>query len=133
MTRLAIDSGMRPEQRKPVQVLLHGFDGDLPASDCVAVFAAGAKLAPVNVRMTVCASRAHVPEQRTGMAAHAGHFSMHPAQWIAGFLIVVKIGLWTNGPPARSGVASLAGKLEGTMWIARPARLRRGLPKERKR
>jgi hypothetical protein len=49
MAGFAVDRGMGSQRWKPIHVLVDRLHGNLPASHGVAIFAAGAKLSPVDV------------------------------------------------------------------------------------
>jgi hypothetical protein len=74
------------------------------------------ELAAMNVGVAVGAAFADVLEDQAGMALVATHLLVHPAQWIAG---LVMIELWgrSNGLPTGVGVAILARDRDGTMGI----------------
>lgn len=60
MAGFAIDCGMGSQQGKPVYVLVDRLHGNLPAPHGVAIFAAGAKLASVDVCMAGCTFGPHI-------------------------------------------------------------------------
>jgi len=62
MAGFAVDRGMGSQQWKPIHVLVDRLHGNLPASHGVAIFAAGAKLSPVDVGMALCTFGPHILE-----------------------------------------------------------------------
>ena len=91
----------------------------------MALRAVGAHLAAMNVRVAVGAIFADVGENRLHVALSAGHFFVHAAQRVFGF-VVIKFGNSADGPPASGGVAILAGNGERAMGIASGLILRSG-------
>src|SRR5579863_5991452 len=59
---LAVDCGMRADQREAILVVLDGLYGDVPALHRVTLLAIRAHLPPVNVCVAVGALGAHVAE-----------------------------------------------------------------------
>src|ERR1700752_3808152 len=56
VTGIAIDSGMRPGQRKAVVMALDLLHRDLPSANGVALLAIGAQLPPVDVGVAILAA-----------------------------------------------------------------------------
>ena len=130
---IAIDSGVRPGQRKTIVVLLHLLNRDRPPPHCVALLAIGAELPLVNIGVAILAKVADVCEQQLDMALHAGHRLMHPAQRIPR-LIVVELGNGADRPPGICCVAVLAGDVQIAMRTVRACcRLRNRLLRKSKR
>lgn len=114
MAFLAFHHGVRPEQRKAVEVLLNRLRGDLPAENSVALRAVGPKLAAMNVGVAIRAILADVGENRFRMAARAGHLLVHASQRIPrGVMVEFRNG--ANGSPAGIRVAVFTGNIEGTV------------------
>lgn len=88
VTRVAIDRGMGPDQREPIQVLVDLLDRNIPALDGVALFAVGTHLGLVNVRMALSALRSDIVENRLGVALRAGNALVHSAQRILGGVVI---------------------------------------------
>jgi hypothetical protein len=120
MAILAFHHGVRAEQWKPVEVLLHRLDRNPPAENRVALCAVGAELRAVNVRVTFGAIFSNVDENRPGVASRAGYFFVHAAKRVLR-RVVVEFGNGADGGPACVRMAIFAGNGEGTMRA--PARL----------
>lgn len=127
MAGFAIDRGMGSQQRKPVHVLVDCLHGDLPASHGVAIFAASAKLASVDVCMAGCAFGPHILKNRADMAAGAADLAMHTAQRVGSFFVVVEIGIRANRLPTGGCVTTLTSEFERAVGIAGAAGLGRRL------
>jgi hypothetical protein len=84
----------------------------------VAIFAAGAELAPMDIRVAVRALRTRIAEHQVGMALAAGDSFMHPAQWKLG-LIVIKLGDIADRLPGCEAVTILARQIQITVGAAR--------------
>jgi len=115
---VALQQGMRSHKRKAVEVLLNGLHPDPPPLYRVAIFAAGAELAPMDIRVAVRALRARIAEHQVGMALAAGDSFMHPAQWKLG-LIVIKLGDIADRLPGCEAVTILAWQIQITVGAAR--------------
>lgn len=105
---------------------LHGY---LPAVDAVARLALGAHLPSMNVRVAIGAPGTGVGEHRLGVALRAGHARVHPAQGIAGS-VVIEFGNRADRLPPNCGVAVLASNVQISMWASR-LRVALGLPARR--
>ena len=114
MAILAFHHGVRAEQWKPVEVLLHRLDRNPPAENRVALGAAGAELGAVNVCVTIGAIFSNVGENRPGMTSRAGYFLVHAAKRVPRG-VVVKFGYGSDRGPACVRMAIFAGNGEGTM------------------
>ena len=114
MALIALQNGMRAEQRKSVEVLLNRLDRYLPAEDGMALGAILAELSAVNVGVTIGAVLANVGKNRLGVASRAGYFFVHAAKRITRG-IVVEFRNGANGDPAGVGVAIFTGNVEWTM------------------
>ncbi len=68
---------MRPDQRKPVEMLPRGLQRNSPSFRRVALFAIGPELRFVNISVAVGALRSGIRKDRAGMALHAGHILVH--------------------------------------------------------
>lgn len=111
---LTLDYGVRPEQRKPVEVLLNRLNRHLPTENGVALGAICAELRAVNVGVAIGAVLSNTGENRLGVASGAGYFFMHAAQRVARG-VVAEFGNGANGGPARVRVAIFAGNVEGAV------------------
>ena len=114
MALIALQDGMRAEQRESVEVLLNRLDRDLPSEDSMALGAVLAELSAMNVGVTIGAVLANVGENRLGMASRAGYFFVHAAKRVARG-VVVEFGNGANGDPAGVGVAIFTGNIERPM------------------
>jgi hypothetical protein len=115
MALIALQDGMRTEQRKSVEVLLNRLDRHLPSEDGVALGAVLAELSAMNVGVTIGAVLANVGEYRFGVAARAGYFFVHATKRVTRG-VVVEFGNGANGDPAGVGVAIFAGNVK---WAVR--------------
>ena len=77
---VAVDGCMRPSEREAVVMLLNLLDRNLPASNGVALLAAGPQLAPVNIRVAILAALADIGEDGLNVALSARHRGVHTAQ-----------------------------------------------------
>lgn len=101
-------------QGKAVLVLVDLLGGNLPALYAVALLAAGAELALVNIGMAIGALVTYVCEYGFDVALGTGDSLMQPTQRVPG-LIVVKFGRVSDGLPSAEGVAILTGDTEGAV------------------
>ena len=99
---------VRAQQRKPILVIFHLLDGDVPALNGVALRAVRAHFSLMDVGVAVLAILADVCEYRLDMTLHALHFFVHSSKWILGF-IVIELRYGADGAPARGVVAVLTG------------------------
>ena len=114
MALIAIQDGMRAEQRKSVEVLLDRLDRNLPAENGMALGAVLAELCAVNVSVAIRAVLSNVGENRLGVTTGAGYFFMHAAKRIArGVVIEFRNG--ANGGPACARVAIFTGDVQRTV------------------
>jgi len=111
-------------QREAVEMILNGLYRDVPAVHGVALLAVGAKLPPVNVGVAVRAFGTHVREHQLGVALNALNFFMHPAQRIAGF-VVVKFRDAADGFPTGGGMAIFARDVQRAVRVGQNRRFRR--------
>lgn len=121
VTRVAIDRGMRANQRKAVQVLIDLLNGNMPALYGMALFAIGAHLPLVNVGVAVGALRTDIREHHFGVALRASHAFMQPAQGIFGG-VMVEFRDGADGLPAADSVAILTRNAETTVGTSRIGR-----------
>jgi hypothetical protein len=105
---LALHSGVSPQEREAILVILNCLDGNVPAENGVTLGAIRAHLALVNVGMTVLTLLARVRKDRLDMALGAFHFFVHSAERILG-LVVIKFRNWPDGSPTCGRVAILTG------------------------
>jgi hypothetical protein len=75
----ALHGGVSPQERKPILVIFHLLDGDIPALNGVALRAVRAHFSLVNVGVAILAILADVGEYRLDMALHALHLFVHAA------------------------------------------------------
>ena len=123
MAFLAFHHGVRAQQRKSVEVLLHRLDRRPPSENRVTLRAVRAELRAVYVGVTIGAILANVRENRLGVTPRAGHFFVHAAKRIPRG-VMIEFGNGANGSPACVRVAIFAGNVEGT--VRTPARLSLG-------
>ena len=79
VARIAIDRGMRPDQREAIHVLIDLLNRNIPALDGVTLLAVGAHLCLVNVRVALAALRSDIREDGLGVALRAGNALVHSA------------------------------------------------------
>ena len=115
MALIALQGGMRTEQRESVEVLLNRLDRHLPSEDAVALGAVLAELSAMNVGVTIGAVLANIGEYRLGVAPRAGNFFMHAAKRVSRG-VMVEFWYGANGDPTGVGVAIFAGTRE---WAVR--------------
>jgi len=120
MALLALQDGMRAEEREPVEVLLNRLDRYLPAENRVAPGAVLAELGAVNVGVTIGAVLANIGENRLGVASRAGYLFVHAAKRIPRG-VVAKFGNRADRGPAGVRVAIFAGDRQWT--VRTPSRL----------
>jgi hypothetical protein len=105
---LAFHGGMRPEERKPVLVILHLLNGYVPSAHRMALCAVGSELTSMNVCVAIRTVFSNVREHRFCMALCALHFFVHPAQWVAR-VVMVEFRMRSDRPPAGCCMAIFAG------------------------
>jgi len=108
---IAVHGRVRAGQREPVVMLLDLLDGNLPATDRVALLAICPQLPLVNVRVAVLAALPHVGEYRLDVTLHAGHGLVHTAERVAR-LIMVEFGNGADRFPSARRVTVLAGHVQ---------------------
>jgi len=116
MALIALHQGMRSDQRKAVLVVFDCVQRDVPSFYRVAVFAACAELAAMNIRMAIGALFADVPEDQTGVAGRAGDILMHSTEWVAR-TVMAELGKGADGIPTGGGMTVLAGDCQSTVRI----------------
>ena len=114
---VALNCGMRAQQRKAVLVILYLLHGDIPPLYGVTLGAIRPHLTAVHIGVAVGAIFACVCKDRLNMALDAVHLFVHPAQRIVG-LVVIKFWDRSYRTPSRSGMAVLAGNGEGAVRVA---------------
>jgi len=115
---IAIQRGVRADQREAVQVLVDLLHRDVPSLDVVALLAVGAHLALVNVRVAIGALLADVGEHHLDMALRAVHTLVHAAQRIfRGVVIELRNG--ADRLPSAQRVAVLTRNTKAAMGAPR--------------
>jgi hypothetical protein len=117
MAGIARNGGVRSYQRKAVLMLLNVLDRDMPSFDRVARLTFRSHLSAMDVCVALGALVSNLFEHQFCMTLRAGNRHMHSAQWICR-LFVIEIGNCTDWFPAQTGVARLAGKIEGAVWAS---------------
>ena len=79
MTGIAIDGGVRADQREAVEVLIDLLNRNIPAPGRVALLAIGAHLALVDVGVAVGALRTHIRKNGLDVALCTRHTLVHAA------------------------------------------------------
>lgn len=74
---VAIDRGMGASQRESVVMLLYVLNRNLPAPNCVALFAISSELTLVNIGVTVLATFADIRKNHLYVAGSAGYGRVH--------------------------------------------------------
>ena len=126
MALLAFHHRVRPQQRKPVEVLRNRLHRYLPTQHCVALRAIRSELRPVNIRVTIRALLPYIREHRLEMASRARYFLVHPPQRIPR-AVMIEFRYGPNRRPTRVRVAILARDRQ------RPVRTPPRLPLPRRR
>lgn len=121
VTSFTFRSGVSPDEREQILMVAHLRLGGEPALHDMALGAIRAKLAQVNVGMTIRTVLPDIGEDRLSMTLPARHTPMPAAQRISS-LIVIEFRNRTNGRPASGDMAILARHLQRTM------RVRGGIP-----
>lgn len=121
MTGIAVHRGVSPDERETIQVLIDLLDGNMPTLYGMALFAVGAHLPLVNVRVTIRALGTHIGEHHLGVALGASHALMHSAQRVLGG-VVVELRDGADGLPAAQRVTVLAGNAEASVGTSRIGR-----------
>jgi len=108
---------MRPKQWEPIEVVLNLVNRDAPSPHRVAVLASGAKLAAVNVGMTIRALLAHLREDFADVALAASYIGVHGAERVFRFGVVIELRLGADRLPAHRGMATFAGDRKWPMRV----------------
>src|SRR5690242_9493948 len=98
---------MSSDQREAVLMLLDFAHRHAPSIHGMALLAGRPKLAPVDVGMAVCALRTDLRKDQVGVALATSSLLVHPAQGIAG-LVVVEFRNAADRFPSRKGMTILA-------------------------
>jgi hypothetical protein len=101
---ITIQGGVRTHQRKAVIVVLNGPYGNIPAIDTVALFAARAHLATMNIGVALGALSSHIRKYWFGMALGTHHALVHAAQGKLG-LVVIEFGNAADRFPSQRRMA----------------------------
>lgn len=126
MAGVAIERGVRAEEREPVLVIVDLLDRDIPSVDGVALLATGAKLPLMDVGMTVGALIPNVGENGFHVTLRAGNVLVQAAQRKLG-LIVVELGDGADRLPAFRGMTILTREVQIPVRASRVGlRLRTG-------
>jgi hypothetical protein len=121
MAFLAFHNSVRAEEWKPVEVLLNGLHGNLPAEDRVALRAVGAELGAMNVSVAFRAVLSNIGKDGLDVATRTGHFFVHAAERIPR-RVMIEFRDGADRGPAGIRVAIFAGSVE------RAVRTSAGLP-----
>ena len=116
VTGVAVDCRVRPNQWKPVHMLVDVVGGYLPASVSMTLVALGSVLAAVNISMAVLALLAYIDEHWIGMAFLTLQLGMEAAQRESG-LSVLKLWDGPKGSPALRGVTVFTPYIQVSMRI----------------
>ena len=107
VTGVALQRGVRAHQRETILVILNLLHRDLPSLDAVALFATGAELSLMNVRVAIGTSAADVAEDQLCVARGARHLQVHATQRILR-LVMIEFRDTADRLPAAEGVTVLA-------------------------
>lgn len=118
---IAVDRGVCAGQRETVVVILNILVRHLPSPHGVALFAIGAQLAAMNVRVTILAVQSDVGEDHLHVTLRARDRSVHATERVFG-LIVIKLWNRANGLPCTRSVAVLTGNRQIAMRTMRAPR-----------
>jgi hypothetical protein len=119
----ALHSGVRPQQREAVLVILYLLDGNIPALNRVTLGAVRAHFSLVDVGVAILAILANIGEDRFDVALRALHLFVHAAQRIL-CLVVIELRDSADGAPTRGAVAVLARNRKRPMRASRCLTLR---------
>jgi len=126
VTTLTQHAGMRAEQWKTIRMIArHRLRRRSPGLHRVALLAAIAHLRAMQIGMAGRALARNLLEHRIFVARLAGHTGVHAFQRIRRVGVVVELRMRADRLPRRGRMATLAGDLQRSMWIARA--LLRGL------
>src|SRR5215472_13971234 len=104
---------MSSDQRETVLMIVHRTRrDDVPALDVVTLFAVGAHLPAMEIRMAISTAGARIGKNGFGVAACTSHIFVHPAQRIRS-LVVIKFWNGSNRLPTERSVTVLAGHVQG--------------------
>ena len=120
---IAIQGGVRADQRKPIHVLIDLLHRNVPPLDAVALLAVGAHLPLVDVCVAIRALRAYVGEDWLCVTLRAAHTLVHAAQRIFG-CVVIEFRNSADRLPTAEGMAVLTRDAQTSV---RTARVRRPL------
>ena len=118
VTGIAVHGGVRANQREAIEVLIDLLNGNVPASDRVALLAIRAHLPLMNIGVAICALRAHIGKDHLGVALCAGDSLVQAAQWVFGG-VVIEFRDRTDRLPAAQGMAVLARNAKASMRTSR--------------
>ncbi len=90
VARLAIQTGVRPNEWEAILMLADSLNGDAPSLDGVTLLAIGSHLAAMDVRVAIGALRADVTEYQAGVTLATRNIGMHPSERILR-LAVIKV------------------------------------------
>jgi hypothetical protein len=112
---IAVDHGVRANERKSILVLVDHVDRYLPSRIAVAKIALRAIFAAMNVRVAVLALLSYAGENKIRVAVLALRLGVHAPQRETRCLGVIKLRYRADRRPAFCGVTILAGNLQRTM------------------
>ena len=116
MAFIALHRGVSPEKRKPVLVIAHLLDRDIPALHGVASRAVRTHLAAMDVRVAIGAVLANVCEYWLNVALRALHFFVHAAERVFR-LVVIEFGDRADRTPTCRRVAVFARYVQRSVGI----------------
>ena len=115
---IAIQRGVRADQREAIHVLIDLLNGNVPAPHGMALLAVRSHLALVDISVTVRALGSYIREHQLGVALRAAHALVHtPQRVFCG--VVIKFGHRPDRLPAAQRVAVLTGNAQTTVRTAR--------------
>lgn len=115
---IAVNGGMRTNEREAVQVLIDLLHRNVPSLDGMALLAIRAHLALVNVGVAIRALLADVRKDRLGVALHAAHAFVHATQRILG-CVVIEFRNCADRFPSADGVTVLTRNAEASVRTTR--------------
>ena len=115
---IAIQRGVRTNQRETIYVLIDLLHRNVPPPDGVTLLAVRPHLTLVDVSLAVGALLADIAEDGLGVALGAAHALMHTAQRIFG-CVVIEFRNSADRLPAAEGMTVLAGDAKAPVRTAR--------------
>lgn len=111
VARITIRDGVRPDERKPILVLIDVVNRDLPAIWVMAQFTFRPVLSPVEIRVAVLTFFWNIAEVEIGVTVHTRYFRVPPPQRESG-LRVLELHIRSQWLPSLLRVTLVARNVE---------------------